>query len=447
MRVRVSPLVLDFPNQVLNMSEVKFSFDKQVEFEGLKGTLKILIPSAEFKKRVDAKVHEVARKASISGFRPGKVPANLIRTRYLPSILQDEGISIADEAYNRAMADGGYSLAADPEIELQPQPLVIDKDIDLLVKFEIIPEFDLCDLTKVSCEQPVVDYSAEKIKKLVDDALKANPNWSEVDRLTQSDDRITLDFDGFLNEKPFDGGSAKEHQMILGEGKMLEEFEANLIGKKALESFEFPLTFPEDYAAKDLAGKEVVFKVTISKIEAPTLMKLGKPFYKKLGLELATKEEFEKHLIEKDTKAHSAVIEEAFKKKIYEAVSKAVTEFELPGKMLESEAKRLGVDLLTAKDSEVQKVKENVRVSLILQKVIKSEKITCAQEDILAYIKSMSPEYLDVELFLNWYAKDRSRIEQAQFMVLENKVFQYLRSQVQTKEVSMPIDKIEAMLG
>ena len=152
-------------------------------------------------------------------------------------------------------------------------------------------------------------------------------------------------------------------------------------------------------------------------------------------------------MIEKDTKAHSAVIEEAFKKKIYEAVSKAVTEFELPGKMLESEAKRLGVDLLTAKDSEVQKVKENVRVSLILQKVIKSEKITCAQEDILAYIKSMSPEYLDVELFLNWYAKDRSRIEQAQFMVLENKVFQYLRSQVQTKEVSMPIDKIEAMLG
>jgi FKBP-type peptidyl-prolyl cis-trans isomerase (trigger factor) len=104
------------------------------------------------------------------------------------------------------------------------------------------------------------------------------------------------------------------------------------------------------------------------------------------------------------------------------------------------------VDLEKAKKADLQKVTDNVRTSLILQNIIKSENITCEQEDILAYIKSMAPEYLDPEMFINWYAKDRARIEQAQFMVLENKVFEFLKGKVSSKEKKMTVEKIEALL-
>ena len=428
------------------MSEVTFSFDNKVDFDGLKGTLKISIPSDELKKRVDAKIREVAQKASISGFRPGKVPANVIRSRYLPSILQEEGVAMADEAYNQVMTEGQYSLAADPDIDLKPQPLHIDQSIDMEVKFEVIPEFELADLSKVKCEQPVINYTAAKVKELVDASLKSHPKWEAVERSTQAEDRITINFDGFLDGQPFEGGAAKDHEMVLGDGKMLEEFEANLIDKKAGEEFEFPLTFPEDYVAKDLAGKQVSFKVTISKIESPTLMKVGKPFYKELGLDVSTKEQFEQHLQAEESKSHAGMLDEAFKKQIYDAVSDASPQFDLPGKMMIAEAKRLDIDLDSAETKDREKVNSNVRISLILQKIIKAQNIVCEQEDILAYIKSMAPEYLDPEMFVNWYAKDRSRIEQAQFMVLENKVFEFLKTQVSSQEKKMSVEAIGELI-
>lgn len=428
------------------MSEVTFSFDNKVDFDGLKGTLKISIPSDELKKRVDAKIREVAQKASISGFRPGKVPANVIRSRYLPSILQEEGVAMADEAYNQVMTEGQYSLAADPDIDLKPQPLHIDQSIDMEVKFEVIPEFELADLSKVKCEQPVINYTAAKVKELVDASLKSHPKWEAVERSTQAEDRITINFDGFLDGQPFEGGAAKDHEMVLGDGKMLEEFEANLIDKKAGEEFEFPLTFPEDYVAKDLAGKQVSFKVTILKIESPTLMKVGKPFYKELGLDVSTKEQFEQHLQAEESKSHAGMLDEAFKKQIYDAVSDASPQFDLPGKMMIAEAKRLDIDLDSAETKDREKVNSNVRISLILQKIIKAQNIVCEQEDILAYIKSMAPEYLDPEMFVNWYAKDRSRIEQAQFMVLENKVFEFLKTQVSSQEKKMSVEAIGELI-
>ena len=353
---------------------------------------------------------------------------------------------MADEAYNQVMTEGQYSLAADPDIDLKPQPLHIDQSIDMEVKFEVIPEFDLADLSKVKCEQPVINYTAAKVKELVDASLKSHPKWEAVERSTQAEDRIAINFDGFLDGQPFEGGAAKDHEMVLGDGKMLEEFEANLIDKKAGEEFEFPLTFPEDYVAKDLAGKQVSFKVTISKIESPTLMKLGKPFYKELGLDVSTKKQFEQHLQAEESKSHAGMLDEAFKKQIYDAVSAASPQFDLPGKMMIAEAKRLDIDLDSAEAKDREKVSSNVRISLILQKIIKAQNIVCEQEDILAYIKSMAPEYLDPEMFVNWYAKDRSRIEQAQFMVLENKVFEFLKTQVSSQEKKMSVEAIGELI-
>ena len=425
------------------MTNTAFSFDKNLEFDGLNGTVKISIPETVLKGRVELRAREIAKTSRFNGFRPGK-GFNMIMKNHVDELVQEMGHQLADEAFNQCLQEEKVQVAGEPDVNIGP--MGIDQPVSLTVKFEKVPEIKTVDLAKVSCKKPVIKVGAAKLKELTEKCLKDNPTWEKADRKTKDGDQVTIDFEGFLDGEAFDGGAAQGHTMVIGAGEMLEEFEANLVGKKANEQFEFPLTFPEDYAAKDLAGKQVTFKVTVSSLQQPKLAKLGKPFYKKIGYEgVENKAQFEEKLISEFKADNQSVVDSAWRIMIYEALSKKYEAFDLPQGMIKSEAGRLNIDLEKAKAAEKKKVESNVRTSLILQDLIKAHEISCSEQDIFEYIKSMTPAYLDAEQFINWYVQDRSRVEQAQFVTLESKVFSFLTEKLAFKDEEMDLEKIEKL--
>tara|TARA_Y200000002_G_C22678923_1_gene663197 strand:- start:14 stop:1327 length:1314 start_codon:yes stop_codon:yes gene_type:complete len=432
------------------MTEAAFAFEKTFKFDGLKGTLSISIPVDVVKSRVDAKISEVARTISLPGFRSGKssssikLKAQQVRNMYLSSILQEEGANLADQAFNLSMEEEKVSVAGEPDFDVSP--FEWEQPINFTVNFEKTPDINKVDLAKVKVKTPCIKLGPADKKDLVDQFLKNNPNWKKVSRQTKDADQVTINFEGKLDGEVFPGGTANDHVMTIGGGQMLEEFEANLVGQKADKQFEFPMTFPDDYEAKDLAGKTVTFAVTITKIEEPSAPKLTKEFYKKVGIEATNKAEFEAVLEERFVADNKMLVDSAVKIRMYDALDKAVEKFELPEKMVAAEAKRLDIDMEKADKKAVAKVKTNVRTSLILQQVIKDEEVKCSEEDIVDYIRTMCPDYFPQDQFIQWYLGDRQRLEQAQFMALENKVFDYAKEKVKQENDEMPLKKIEKLV-
>ena len=420
-----------------------FNFDKDFSYDGLKGTLKITIPVDVVQSHVNTKVSEVARKANIPGFRPGKVPVSFVKSRYLPGILQEESAQLAEKAYTEAMTESGVDIAGEPSFDLSE--VEMDKPISLTVTFEKVPDFEVLDVKKLKVKKPVLETGDDLKKELVEKHLEDNPVWTSVKRASKDGDQLTIDFEGKEDGVPFEGGQAKEHTFVVGKGTMLEEFEANLIGKKAGDSFTFEMTFPEDYAAKEMAGKKVSFDITMHAVKSPKKSKLDDKYIKRVGSSAADVAAFEDELLTKYVEEHDEVQRNAFRIRIYDQLDKKTDKFELPEAMVAAEAKRLGTDMESAKKAEKDKVTKNVRTSLILQALIKSNSLQCTEEDIVAYIKSLAPAYISPNQFLEWYVKDQGRIEQAKFMALENIVFDFLSKNVSSTDEKMSLKDIEAI--
>ncbi|HWP17638.1 MAG TPA: trigger factor [Burkholderiaceae bacterium] len=422
----------------------------------LERKITLTLPAEDIKNEVESRLKRLARTVKADGFRPGKVPLSVVAQRYGYSVQYEVMNDKVGEAFAKAAAEAQLRVAGAPRItEKEGAPegqLVFD------ATFEVYPEVKIGDLSAVEVERVTSEVTDAAIDRTVEILRKQRRTFAQrpAAEAAADGDRVTIDFEGKIDGEPFAGGKAEDFQFILGEGRMLEEFEKAVRGMKAGESKTFPLKFPEDYHGKDVAGKEADFLVTLKKIEAQHLPEVNEAFAKSLGIADGSIEALRadiKRNLEREVKFRVLARN---KNAVMDALVQ-VAELELPKSLVQNEVDRMvagaRADLKNRgiKDADKAPIpteifqpqaEKRVRLGLVVAELVKANNLQAKPEQIRAHIEELAQSYEKPEEVVRWYFSDNQRLAEAEAVVLENNVTEFVLSRAKVVDKSVPFDEL-----
>ncbi|OIQ93857.1 trigger factor [mine drainage metagenome] len=424
----------------------------------LQRRITVSVPKAELIGEVDARLKNLSRTARVAGFRPGKVPLAVMQKRYGPSVeaevLQDK----VGHVFYEAVSAARVRVAGMPEFT--PHDAAPDADAFAFdAVFEVYPDIALGDLSaqqleRVSCE--VDDAAIDKTVEVLRKQRRTFVERSGDDAVAQDGDRLTVDFVGKIDDVAFSGGSADDFQFLLGEGRMLPEFENAARGLKVGASVEFDLSFPEDYQGREVAGKTARFSLTLKRAEAQQLPEVDADFAKALGVPdgsvQALRDDVRKNL-EREVASRIGARNKAA---AMEALL-AVNTIDVPRGVVSAEIDELMAgarrDLAARgmKDADKlplspdlfrEQAERRVRLGLIVAELVKEHELHAKPEQVRAYVEGLASSYESPDEVVRWYYGDAKRLADAESLVIENNVADFVFTQAQTTEKPLSFDEV-----
>ncbi|MBS5848793.1 MAG: trigger factor, partial [Pseudomonas putida] len=256
----------------------------------LERRMTIAVPAERVENEVNKRLQQTAKRAKIAGFRPGKVPMNVIRQRFEADARQEAFGDLVQASFYEAIVEQKLNPAGAPAVE--PKSFEKGKDLEFVAIFEVFPEFTVAGLESINVERLSAEVADADLDNMLEVLRKQNTRFEAVERAAQNDDQVNIDFVGKVDGEVFAGGSAKGTPLVLGSGRMIPGFEEGLVGAKAGEERVVNVTFPEDYQNLDLAGKAAEFTITVNSVAAPVLPELNEEFFAQFGIKESTLEGF-----------------------------------------------------------------------------------------------------------------------------------------------------------
>ncbi|WP_305823102.1 trigger factor [Massilia brevitalea] len=425
----------------------------------LERRLTITFPLSDVRTEVEKRLKKQAKTAKAPGFRPGKVPLKMVAAQYGYQIESDVLNDRVGRAFNDAANEAGLRVAGFPKIE--PKEEAAEGMLAFDATFEVFPEVKVGDLAAVEVETIATEVSDAEIDKTIDILRKqrvhyhtkgeAGEHGDGGEAVAANGDRVTVDFVGKIDGVEFDGGKAEGYSFVLGEGRMLPEFEAATVGLKVGESKTFPLAFPEDYHGKDVAGKTAEFTITLQNLEWAHLPEVDAEFAKSLGIEDGAIEKMRADIKTNLEREVNARIKARNKEAVMDALVK-VTEMDVPKVMIEQDSQRLaeqtrqdmaqrGMDVKNLPfptELFAEKAERRVRLGLILSQLVADNNLQATQEQVKAQIEDFAQSYEDPKEVLKYYYSDRRRLGEVESLVLEENVVNYVlgKAKVGTKTIA-----------
>ncbi len=376
-------------------------------------TLEFTVTQEEFSKGIDKAYLKMRSKINIPGFRKGKAPKKIIEARYGKSIFYEDALDISiPDAYSKAIEENKLDIIDQPKIDIKE--FEDDKDIIITAEVEVMPEVELCEYKGIEVEKVEYNVTDDDVEKEIKSIQEKNARILEVEgRAAQKGDVLTIDYKGFVGEEQFEGGTAENQSLEIGSNSFIPGFEEQLIGKNEDDEVEVNVTFPEDYQAEELKGKDAKFIVKIHEIKEKELPELDDEFAKDVS-EFDTLEEFKedtkKTMIQKSKDNEKVANDNNIITKIVDNCKVDVPqvmidrEIEYQGKNYEQQIRMQG---FSGKEMEpfikqiVDQYKQNyakqaeftVKTELVLGQVIKAENIDATEEDIDNELKKMAENY------------------------------------------------------
>jgi len=425
----------------------------------LERRLTITFPLSDVRTEVEKRLKRQAKTARAPGFRPGKVPLKMVAAQYGYQIESDVLNDRVGQAFNDAANEAQLRVAGIPKIE--PKQDAPEGMLAFDATFEVYPEVTLPELANIEIETVKTDVTDAEIDKTIDILRKqrvhyhtkgeAGEHGDGGEPVAANGDRVTVDFVGVIDNVEFPGGKAEDYAFVLGEGRMLPEFEAATVGLKVGESKTFPLAFPEDYHGKDVAGKTAEFTITLKKLEWAHLPEVDAEFAKSLGIEDGSVEKMREDIKVNLEREVNARIKARNKEAVMDALVKH-TEMDVPKVMIEQDSQRLaeqtrqdmaqrGMDVKSLPfpaDLFATKAERRVRLGLILSQLVQENNLQATQEQVKAQIEDFSQSYEDPKEVLKYYYSDRRRLGEVEALVLEENVVNYVlgKAKVTTKDIA-----------
>ncbi|KGM39331.1 trigger factor [Aquabacterium sp. NJ1] len=406
---------------------------------------------------VDARLKKLARTVKADGFRPGKVPMNVVAQRY--------GYSVQYEVVNDKLGEAFAQAAQEAQLRVAGQPRISEKEggpvegqLQFDATFEVYPEVKIGDVASVEVERVTAEVNDAAIDRTIEILRKQRRTFAQrpAAEAAADGDRVTIDFEGKIDGVPFEGGKAEGFQFLVGEGQMLEAFEKAVRGMKAGDSKTFPLKFPDDYHGKDVAGKEADFLVTVKKVEAQNLPELNEEFIKGLGLADGSLDALRadiKRNLEREVKFRVAARNKAA---VMEALLKLV-DFDLPQSLVAAESDRLvegareDLKARGIKDADKAPIpaemfkpqaERRVRLGLTVAELVKANNLQAKPEQLQAHIQELAQSYEQPAQVVAWYMSDRQRMAEVEAVVIEGNVADFVLSKAKVTDKALGFEEL-----
>ncbi len=426
--------------------------------EKLERKMTLTLPVNTIQSEVDVRLKRLARTVKMDGFRPGKVPMNVVAQRY--------GYSVHYEVMNDKVGEAFSAAANEAKLRVAGQPRISEKEGapegDLLFDavFEVYPEVKIGDLAGAEVAKVSAEVTDGAIDKTLDILRKQRRTFAQraMDVAAQDNDRVTIDFEGKIEGETFPGGKAEAFQFLVGEGQMLKEFEDAVRGMKSGESKTFPLSFPADYHGKDVAGKQADFMVTVKKIEAAHLPEINEALSKSLGIADETVEGLRTDIrknLEREVKfrllaRNKNAVMDALLANAKLDLPKASVQAELD-RMIEgarADLKQRGIkdaDKAPIPDDIFRpQAEKRVRLGLVVAELVRSNELQAKPEQLKAHIEELAGSYEKPQDVVRWYLSDNSRMAEVEAVVIENNVTDFVLTKAKITEKAISFDELMA---
>ena len=399
--------------------------------DGLKRSLTVELPIDIFKQKMDKVLQSMASQVTIDGFRKGKVPLSILRKQFGERASTDAVNEIVNETLADALTDAKVTPAARPMITKVDSS--DENDFSYVVEFEVYPEIKIADFSKLKIEQIKVKITKADEDRTMTGLIDQSTEYKSVKRKSKDGDQVTVDFKGIIDGEVFEGGEATDFQLILGKGSMIKGFEDGLTDIAAGKSTNLDLTFPKDYHAPQLAGKDVTFEITVKEVASPKEPKLDNKFAEKFGekdMDALKKSMKEQMRVEIDNR-----LAEENKNAIFNELL-AANDFVVPQSSIDNEAQNLlqemearmqqqgmpsqGNLVASAFNTEAER---RVKMGLLIAEVASNHDLTASKEQIDAKLEEMSQMYGEnAQQMVDYYNEDPTRLTHVELLVVEKMV-------------------------
>lgn len=428
--------------------------------QGLERKMTIAVPSEKVDSAVNSRLQEAARNVKLNGFRKGKIPFKVIKSKFGAGVRQEVVGELMSQSFYEAIDQESLKPAGQPSIA--PKNLNEGEDLEFVATFQVYPEISLPDFSKIELERLGAEISESDIDEMIETLRKQRQTWEVVERAAASDDMVNIDYAGKLNGEEFEGGSAQGTNLVLGSERMIPGFEAGIEGKSASDVFTLDLSFPEEYHNKKLAGKEVAFEITLNSVSEQVMPVVDEEFYKSFGVEDGGNDAFREEVTSNMGRELKTASRNKLKTKIMDALAEAV-ETDIPDALVAGEIQQLreqalqqfgggqNIDANMLPDELFkEQAARRVLLGLVLGEVIQQQELKADPAKVREAIEELAATYESPDDVINWYYGNQEQLGTIESNVLEDQVFDYIigqsavtDKQVDYQEVIKPEPKAE----
>ena len=433
----------------------------QVTTEAVSGVarrLNVSVPTSRVNEQFEARLKRTAKTVKINGFRPGKVPLNVVRREYGASIYQEVVNEIIRDTVFEAIQQEKINAVGMPNIEK-----VENKDGALVYEaiVEVYPEVEVKTFADLEVERKATEINDKDVDTMIENLQKQRASWTETKGMAKKDMQVTFDFEGTVDGEKFEGGAAEDFKLVLGSGRMIPGFEDGIVGMKKGEEKVIDVTFPEDYQAENLAGKAAQFKITLKLVEKQKLPEIDAEFLKIFGL---TEEEGLDKLKADVRKNMEREVRNGLRNQVKQAAFDALVaanEIEVPASMVAQEIDRQRQQMIQqftqqfggqgagAFDSSMlpdelfkEQAEKSVKLGVLVSKVLADAKLEVDQARVDAYIDDMASSYEDPTEVVEYFKNDKQQRAQIEAVVLEDQVVDHILASAKVNDVNISYEDL-----
>ncbi|WP_445660366.1 trigger factor [Acinetobacter sp. F16] len=433
----------------------------QVTSEAVSGVarrLNVSVPTSRVNEQFEARLKRTAKTVKINGFRPGKVPLNVVRREY--------GAGIYQEVVNDVIRDTVFEAIQQEKINAVGMPNIdkVENKEDALVyeaTVEVYPEVEVKAFDALEVERKTTEVNDKDVDQMIENLQKQRQTWAETKGMAKKDMQVTFDFEGTVDGEKFEGGTAEDFKLVLGSGRMIPGFEDGIVGMKKGEEKVIDVTFPEDYQAENLAGKAAQFKITVKQVEKPKLPEIDAEFLKIFGL---TEEEGVEKLKADVRKNMDREVKNGLRNQVKAATFDALVaanEVEVPESMLAQEIDRqrqqmiqqftqqFGAQGAQAFDSSMlpddlfkEQAQKAVKLGVLVSKVLADAKIEVDPARVEAYIDDMASSYEDPTEVIEYFKNDKQQRAQIEAVVLEDQIVDHILASAKVTDKAVSYEEL-----
>ncbi len=411
----------------------------------LERRMRVELPAERIEKEVESRLKSVGKTAKIKGFRPGKVPAKVVRQRYGTQVRQEVLTDLMGQSYRDAVAQENLNPAAQPRIE--PEVSGKGDGFAFVATFEVLPDVTLKDLDKIEVARPEIDITDEDCADMLENLRKQKATWKTVKREAREGDRVVVDFDGRLKGESIEGGTGSEVPVVLGEGQMLPDFEKGLTGAKADEEKSFKVKFPKDYHVEELAHKKVDFTVKVHRVEAEELPPLDDSLAEIYGVKEGGLDKLRADIVENMEREAEQKVRSDIRDQAMSGLLEA-NPIEVPNSLIQQEAhsmqheamRQFGIEdheQAPPLDDFTEGAEKRVRLSLLIQQLVADNDIVLDAGRLRERVEQICAGYEDSGAMVTNYLANPQVMSRIEPMVMEEHAVEWIIEHgVETKKKS-----------